>query len=394
MFNYTSEAPLMQPKPLYCYIAFDLFPSQKGAATHIDHCLSALQETFSCGLLICLGNDDMPTFQYDTERKLYVYRWKEKVVNFLERTQKFQQAIQQILSLPLNTELSLIHFRDIWGGIPALNTSEAIKKVFEVNSFASIELPNRYPSISKSVLQKLSKLEDYCIQNSDAIITPSEVTKTYIQQNFAISEVKVTVISNGVTIYNTITSEENKTYILYFGALQKWQGIKTLFKAWKELEDLDIRLRICASIPEKRTMPYQELADNIGVAHKIDWEFELDKQELAKRIKEAVFTVAPLTACDRNIIQGCNPLKILESMGYGIPVIASRLPVTTELITHKVTGILIPPDRPEILGRSIRKLLQQPELIEDMGMAAEKHIQKNYLWKYQENKMKNLYLSL
>ncbi len=79
----------MTPKPEYIYIAFDVFPSQKGAATHIDHCLKALQNTFNCGLLICLGTDAMPAFQYDKQRNLYVYRFKEKVVNFLQRAEAF-----------------------------------------------------------------------------------------------------------------------------------------------------------------------------------------------------------------------------------------------------------------------------------------------------------------
>ena len=112
----------MTSKPEYIYIAFDLFPSQKGAATHINHCLKALENTYKSGLLICLGNDDMPVFQYDKERRLYVYRWKEKIVNFLERTQAFQKKVKELLVSDLCTEVKLIHFRDIWGGFPVINT--------------------------------------------------------------------------------------------------------------------------------------------------------------------------------------------------------------------------------------------------------------------------------
>ena len=132
------------------YIAFDVFPSQKGAATHIDHCLKALQKTFKTGMLICLGNDQMPAFQFDKERNLYVYRWKEKVANFLERTQKFQTNVFDILQLPFCKTTKLIHFRDIWGGIPAIKANLNCKIVFEVNAFSHIELPNRYPNISEN----------------------------------------------------------------------------------------------------------------------------------------------------------------------------------------------------------------------------------------------------
>jgi glycosyltransferase involved in cell wall biosynthesis len=383
-------------KPEYIYIAFDLFPSQKGAATHINHCLKALQNTYKTGLLICLGNDDMPRFQYDKERRLYVYRWKEKIVNFLERTQAFQKSVTELLLSDLCTEVKLIHFRDIWGGLPVLNTihKQSQKTVFEVNAFASIELPNRYPNISQSVIAKIKAIEQFCIANCNTIITPSKVTKQYILNTYK-TKVSLNVIPNGVSIYKAKKLTQDQTpYILYFGALQKWQGIKTLFKAFKELEAVNVRLMICASVSEKRALSQKELAEAIGVAHSIDWFYELDKEALASKIVNALFTVAPLALCDRNLVQGCNPLKIIESLAYGVPVVASNIPVVKELIEDCETGFLVDPDRPEALGRKMRTLIEQPEQVQNVGEKGEKHILENYLWKHQEQKMKTLYLNL
>ncbi|SFJ40024.1 glycosyltransferase family 4 protein [Olleya namhaensis] len=388
----------MNPKPEYIYIAFDVFPSQKGAATHIDHCLKALQNTFNTGLLICLGNDGMPSFQFDNQRNLYVYRWKEKVVNFLERTQKFQEAVTKVLNLPLCKNVQLIHFRDIWGGFPVLNHTKTYKTVFEVNAFQHIELPNRYPNISTSVLEKIKTLEHLCITRCDTIITPSKVTQLFIEQYANTSNKVIHVIPNGVTIYEA-KPLGNKTanhspFILYFGALQKWQGIKTLFKAFNELLDLDLRLRICTSIPEKRTQDYKILANSIGIGHRVDWFYEQDKPTLASHIKAAKLTVAPLTACNRNIIQGCNPLKIVESMAYAVPVVASNIPVVREIIEDNITGLLVTPDRPEALGRKIRAVIEQTETLNRIGLSAKLKVEKNYLWLYQEAKMNTIYQNL
>jgi len=386
----------MTSKPQFVYIAFDVFPSQKGAATHIDHCLKALQRAFSSGLLICLGNDEMPTFQYDTERNLYVYRFKKKIRNFLKRTQAFQKAITEMLQHELTTEVKLVHYRDVWGGLAVINAKRDFRTVFEVNALSHLELPNRYPNCSLAVLLKIKKLEESCLSKSTTIITPSPITKQFIIKTFGTNSDKITVIPNGVTIYKTkpIVVTPKSSYILYFGAFQKWQGIKTLFKAFKELHDLDLRLMLCASVPEKRITVYQELAHNIGIHDRIDWFYELDKTELAQKIKAAFITVAPLAACDRNIIQGCNPLKILESMSYGTPVVASRLPVIEYLIADNKTGFLVPPDRPQILGRRIRRLYEQPEVVKEVGHTAQKIIEEKYLWEDQEIKMKKLYLNL
>jgi len=386
----------MTQKPEYAYIAFDVFPSQKGAATHINHCLKALQNTYSAGLLICLGNDEMPTFQYDAERKLYVYRFKEKIRNFLERTQKFQKTITSLLQLPIASDVQLVHFRDVWGGLAALGANRKFKTVFEVNAFSHLELPNRYPDISPAVLEKIKNLEKECISKSNTIITPSFITKDFIMKTFNTKTSKIHVIPNGVTIYETRLqkSKTKKSYVLYFGAFQKWQGIKTLFKAFKELNDIDMRLMLCASVPQKRTEVYHELAQAIGIYERIDWFYELDKTELAQKIEAAFLTVAPLAACNRNILQGCNPLKVLESMGYGTPVVASKLPVIEHLIEDNQTGFLVPPDRPQSLGRRIRSLYEQQKVVKEVGNRAKNKIQEKYLWEHQEKKMKKLYLNL
>ena len=81
-------------------------------------------------------------------------------------------------------------------------------------------------------------------------------------------------------------------------------------------------------------------------------------------------------------------------MSYGIPVVASDIPVIRELIENNTTGFLVPPDRPEVLGRKIRTLLESPAQLKKVGMNGKKAIEKKYLWEYQEDKMKEVYKTL
>jgi len=81
-------------------------------------------------------------------------------------------------------------------------------------------------------------------------------------------------------------------------------------------------------------------------------------------------------------------------MAYGTTVVASNIPVVRELIVDDVSGILVPPDRPELLGRKMRMLLEAPETLARIGKQAKAEIDKNYLWLYQEGKMKKVYQNL
>jgi glycosyltransferase involved in cell wall biosynthesis len=61
---------------------------------------------------------------------------------------------------------------------------------------------------------------------------------------------------------------------------------------------------------------------------------------LASVFARVRFTVAPLAETARNTWQGCCPVKIVESMAAGTPVLASDLAVSRELITHGENGWL------------------------------------------------------
>jgi glycosyltransferase involved in cell wall biosynthesis len=63
-------------------------------------------------------------------------------------------------------------------------------------------------------------------------------------------------------------------------------------------------------------------------------------------------------------------LATLEGMAAGKPVVASRLGGVGEIITDGVTGILVPPGQPAVLGRCIVDLLANPERRAALAAAA------------------------
>jgi glycosyltransferase involved in cell wall biosynthesis len=66
------------------------------------------------------------------------------------------------------------------------------------------------------------------------------------------------------------------------------------------------------------------------------------------------------------------PNAVREAMILGKPVIGSRVGGIPELITHNVTGILIPPNNEVELASALEKLLDSPQLRADMGVAGQR----------------------
>jgi glycosyltransferase involved in cell wall biosynthesis len=365
------------------YAAFDRFPSRKGSAVHIDRFARALFEQAGGGLLYVLGGDELPAYQ--REGAVEVVRYMREAEHVLERAAGFGERLATLLDrLP---ELELAHFRDPWGGAAIVDRpGRRYTTVYEVNGLPSIELPFLYPAIPPSILERVAELERHCLEQADIVITPSEVTAARLG-------VDAHVIRNGADCPGPAPRPDAPDrYLLYFGALQPWQGVDTALRALARLDD-DLDLVICASVHQRRAKAYRKFAEKLGVGDRVHWHFALPERELACFREHALLSLAPLKDCSRNVVQGCAPLKILESMASGTPVIASDLPAVRELMRDREHGRLIAPDRPSELARAIRVSLDYPDELRRMGEAARAHVAAHLSWDRSVRQLQALYSS-
>ncbi|MDW3193563.1 MAG: glycosyltransferase [Cytophagales bacterium] len=312
--------------------------------------------------------------------------------NFLRRATAFSEWVDDILESQY--QLRLGHFRDIWGGLPLLERPH-IETVFEVNGLPSIELPYRFRHIAKETLYKIQDLEDRCIHESDHLICPSQVIKSHLEKRGVQSE-KVTVISNGAEPVKSFKRPRSlpENYVVYFGALQPWQGVDVAIKALQYLRDKpDLKLVICSAHKEKFARPYQKLVRRLGLEDQVIWKHQLSKPKLFQILQHAVCTLAPLTECSRNLEQGCSPLKIFESMACGTPVIASDLPVVREIINDKQARF-VRPDRPAELARAVRVLVDYPQHGIELASSAKSQFEKQYTWDKIDQQLSEFYHNL
>jgi glycosyltransferase involved in cell wall biosynthesis len=88
------------------------------------------------------------------------------------------------------------------------------------------------------------------------------------------------------------------------------------------------------------------------------------------------------------------PTVIKEAFYLKIPVIATNVGGIPELITNKKTGILVPPEEPQVLLSEINSLLEDPEQIKKLTDAAFDFINKNMTWTVWLSKYIEFYKSL
>jgi glycosyltransferase involved in cell wall biosynthesis len=382
--------PALRHRALYA--AFDRFPSRKGSAVHIDRFARALFEHAGGGLLYVLGGEGLPPYQREGE--VEIVRYTRAADHLLERAAGFGARLAALLER-MSGSLELAHFRDPWSGVPIVDhPGRTYTAIYEVNGLPSIELPFLYPAVPAGVLSAVAALEQRCLDAAEIVITPSEVTAARLRERGVGAE-RLHVIRNGAELPATAAprpADAPLSYLLYFGALQPWQGVDTALRALARLRDIDeLQLVICSAVHQRRAKPYRKLAEKLGVADRVRWQFALPETELAPWREHALLSLAPLRDCSRNALGGCCPLKIIESMASGVPVVASDLPVVRELLSDGEHGRLVAPDRPGELARAIRVLLDFPERRARMGHAAQAHVAAHLSWEASVGRLRDLY---
>jgi glycosyltransferase involved in cell wall biosynthesis len=85
------------------------------------------------------------------------------------------------------------------------------------------------------------------------------------------------------------------------------------------------------------------------------------------------------------------PNAILEAMACGLPVVATRVSGSEDVITHEVNGLLVEPEDSQALAQALSALLRDPARASAYGKAARETIEQNYSLEHITNTYVELY---
>jgi glycosyltransferase involved in cell wall biosynthesis len=288
--------------------------------------------------------------------------------------------------------------------------------IYEVNGLPSIEWPYHYPKILKKkrkAMRRLAAMELLTALTATHVVVPSRVTKEYLVSRQVPRE-KITIIPNGV---NTRKFEPNRLppalrarlldlprgweellLIGYIGAFQPWQGLHTLVESLTELRSLNGKDSFGFILMGKSKSSWRHALRKIAKKNDVRELIHFCSPRSLSLMPQVVncfdIAVAPLADTPRNTVQGCNPIKLYEYAACGLPVVASDLPVTREILPDN-TCYYVPPDSPVDLGEALKFLIQNPEEREELGKRARMHfLIKNNDWRNRVMLLQRLYETL
>jgi glycosyltransferase involved in cell wall biosynthesis len=123
--------------------------------------------------------------------------------------------------------------------------------------------------------------------------------------------------------------------------------------------------------PEYRRLA--ELASRLGVEDRIRFTGRLERAEVPPLLRSADVVV-------------CAPwyepfgMVPLEAMACGTPVVGSAVGGLLDTVVHEVTGLHVPPRRPDRIAAALRELLADPSRRAELGRAGVERTHSRYGW--------------
>jgi hypothetical protein len=176
--------------------------------------------------------------------------------------------------------------------------------------------------------------------------------------------------------------------ISYVGKLVPRKGVDTLVEAMGILgrRPGGAPLLVAAGIGEMRPALERRAAE-LGVADRIHFVGKVTHDEVGWVMSAGDVFVLP------SLSEGL-PTVVCEAMSCGLPVVATAVDGTPEIVRDGETGLLVPPSQPGPLAEALARVLDDPALARRMGEEALRVGRELYTWTANARRMTEIYEGL
>ncbi|MEN3534603.1 glycosyltransferase [Microbispora sp. ZYX-F-249] len=165
--------------------------------------------------------------------------------------------------------------------------------------------------------------------------------------------------------------------LLSVGRLVPRKGLETTIRALQYLRDTEL---VVAGGPPAAELHHDPevtrlrwLATQAGVSDRVRFLGRVERDTLPALMRSATAVVS---------VPWYEPFGMvaLEAMACGVPVVASAVGGQKETVVNNVTGLLVPPRKPAVLARALRKLLDDRVRRTAYGIAGADRARARYAW--------------
>lgn len=160
--------------------------------------------------------------------------------------------------------------------------------------------------------------------------------------------------------------------ILFVGRIVEQKGLDVLVRALASLAAASWRLTLVGDGVLRAEIA--ALARRHGLAERVVFKGWVAREDLAAILRGADLFVLP--SREEGMANA-----MMEAMASGLPVVATRIAGSSEVVVDGETGLLVPADDEGALGRALETLVADPTMRERMGRAGRARAEAHYTWR-------------
>ncbi|HEC81218.1 MAG TPA: glycosyltransferase WbuB [Thermoplasmatales archaeon] len=222
----------------------------------------------------------------------------------------------------------------------------------------------------------------------DELTTITPELEEILRKRYHLSDKKIGIWPSGVSMERFGYSNQplntkglNKFTLLYHGSYGKGRGIENLILAIGKLKK-EVREKVrllLVGIPVEDQGRFLRLCERVGVKKHVEILPVVEHEKIPYYIHLSDVGVIPLPP-DKVWWRVSVPLKTLEYLAMGKPVIATSIPFHRRLFEKGECGVIIDTNSPEALADAITYLYRNKEKLRVMGKTGREIVEKNYTW--------------
>jgi glycosyltransferase involved in cell wall biosynthesis len=278
-----------------------------------------------------------------------------------------------------NAQLSLAVGRRI--GLPVL---------YEVRGFLEETWRSRGGDPAADLYRMSRHAETWCMQQADLVVTLSETMRAEIVCR-GVNPSDVIVIPNavpkafldpppdGATIRRKFGIAETAYVVGLVSTLNEYEGVQTLVAALRLMDDAAVHLLIVGDGPAANDLR----RSSTDIADRVTFTGKVPHAEIRQYYAAIETFCVPRRRTP--VTELVPPLKPLEALACGVPLLVSDLPPLLELLSESAGGWSAPADRPEAWAEQISLLRERPEERRTIGCHARTWVSERRTWSVLSN---------
>jgi glycosyltransferase involved in cell wall biosynthesis len=209
----------------------------------------------------------------------------------------------------------------------------------------------------------LVRVRNACVRRAALVVTPSRHLAGVVA-DWGVPASRIRLIPNAIEPPTAppaaVVRPDTRVRLITVGRLVSWKNVDHTLRVLAHL-GREVGLIVVGDGPEER--PLRDLARRLGIEDRVWFTGRLAPARVIGLLRASDVLVLNST------YEGLSHV-VIEAMWAGIPVVASSVGGTPELIEHEKTGLLVPPATDPALRHAILRLLTDSERRRTMAARA------------------------